>query len=124
ELIGGGLGSKSQGQVTAEKYFASEKLSYKIDDRNYAYEKSAWDKDRFAGILNRYDNSVGLGREFIKTKTNNLLAEVGGGYVNEQRKNTGVNDFASGRFYTKYVRTLSPTSNFSQDAEYLHNFKD
>ena len=63
ELVGGALGSNSNGQTTAEKYMASEKLSYKIDDRNYTYEKGLWEKDRFAGIRNRYDGGVGLGRK-------------------------------------------------------------
>ena len=124
EIIGGGMGSKSKGQTTAEKYFASEKVSYKLSDRNYVFEKVAWDKDRFAGIRNRYDSSVGLGRELMKSDKNLWIAELGGGYVSEERVNAPRNDFGSGRAYSKYTRTLSPTSNFSQDAEYLANFED
>src|SRR5207302_726907 len=47
ELIAGGLGSKSNGEVTGEKNFSSEKLSYKFTERNYVFEKGGWDKDRF-----------------------------------------------------------------------------
>jgi len=67
--IGGALGSNSQGTTTAEQYFASEKVSYKLTDRNYTFEKFAWNKDRFAGIRNRYDSTVGVGRELVKNKT-------------------------------------------------------
>ena len=66
ELIGGGMGARNQGVTTAERYFASEKFSYKLSDRNYAFEKFGWDKDRFSGIRNRYDSGLGLGRELIK----------------------------------------------------------
>src|SRR5687768_11082266 len=45
ELIGSALGASSNGSSTAEQYLASEKVSYKISDRNYAFEKVKWDKD-------------------------------------------------------------------------------
>src|SRR5436190_12994561 len=80
ELIGSAMGAKSNGQTIAEKYFLSEKLSQKLSEKNYAYQKSTWDKDRFAGIGNRYDNGVGLGRQFIKDPVNSLIGELGGGY--------------------------------------------
>lgn len=124
ELIFGGLGARNKGETVAEKYFANEKYSYKLSDRNYAFEKFGWDKDRFAGIKNRYESNLGLGRELIKRPTDLLIFELGGGYVNEERENTKVNDFSSGRAYSKYTRTLSPTANFSQDAEYIANFED
>jgi putative salt-induced outer membrane protein YdiY len=124
ELIGGGLGSKSKGETTAEKYFASEKLSYKLTDRVYTFEKYGWDKDRFAGIRNRHDIQGGLGRELIKAPKDLLIGELGGGYVSEERINTKTNTFGSGRAYTKYTHTISDTSSFSQDAEYLANFDD
>src|SRR4029079_8018184 len=61
ELEAAGLGAKSQGVVTAEEYFASEKVAYSFTEKNYVYEKFRWDKNRFAGIEDRYDSSVGLG---------------------------------------------------------------
>ncbi len=124
ELIAGGMGAKSQGVTIAEKYNASEKATYKLSEKNYLYEKGGWDKDRFAGIENRYDTSAGLGRNLIKNDRHSLILELGAGYVNEERTNAPVNDFTSGRAYSKYVFTVSPTSNFSQDAEYLHNFEN
>jgi putative salt-induced outer membrane protein len=124
ELIGGGLGSKSRGVNTAEQYYASEKVSYKLSDRNYAFEKYQWDKDRFAGIKSRHDTTVGLGREIIKTPKDLLIGELGGGYVSEERINQRTNGFSAGRAYSKYTRTISETASFSQDAEYLHNFED
>ncbi|HOW28768.1 MAG TPA: DUF481 domain-containing protein [Elusimicrobiota bacterium] len=119
----GGLGSQSARVVTAEQYYANEKMSFKLSDRNYTFEKSGWDKNRFAGIANRIDSSVGLGREIVKTPRNHWILELGGGYVNEQRIRSERETFSSGRAYTKYAFNFSPTSQFSQDAEYLHNFE-
>jgi putative salt-induced outer membrane protein len=124
ELIAGGMGAKSSGQTIAERYFASEKLSYALSDRNYTYEKVAWDKDRFAGIKNRYDGTVGFGREVMKRTNDLMIAELGTGFTSEERYNQNSNDFQSGRAYVKYTRTLSPTANFSQDADYLQNFEN
>ena len=123
DVNGGGLGSESQKAVTAEQYFANEKLSVKLSNRNYTFERVGWDKNRFAGISNRIDSSLGLGRELVKTKRNGLIVEFGGGYANEQRVKSERASFLSGRAYGKYVFTISPTSAFSQDAEYLHNFE-
>ena len=123
DIGGGALGSSNKQVVTAEQYNAFEKLSWKLDDRNYTFERVGWDKNRFAGISNRIDSSVGLGREFIKRPTDNLLFELGGGYINEQRVNALRDDFAAGRAYSKYVHNFTAASNFSQDVEYLHNFK-
>ncbi len=124
ELGASALGSSNKQVTTAEQYSAYEKLSWKLNDRNYAFERTGWDKNRFAGIANRIDASAGLGREFIKTPRNNFLFELGGGYVNEQRVKAPRVDFGAGRAFGKYVGTISPTSTFSQSAEYLHNFED
>lgn len=124
DLEAGALRATNNGATIAESYFAGEKISYKLSDRNYAYEKYRWDKDRFAGYTSRHDVSLGLGRELMKKAKDLLIAELGAGYVNEQRVNSPVNDFATGRAYAKYTRTISETSNFTQDAEYLQNFEN
>ena len=124
EVIAGGLGSSNAGKVTAEQYFASEKMTYNFTEKNYLYEKFGWDKNRFAGIRNRWDGSAGLGRLLFDLPKDKLIGELGGGYINEERINAARNDFASGRAYSKYTHLFSETANFTQDAEYLHNFKD
>src|SRR3989338_2553555 len=55
ELAAGGLGTKSGTSVTGEQYNASEKVSWKLTGKNYTFEKIAWDKNRFAGIKDRWD---------------------------------------------------------------------
>ncbi len=121
ELFGGGLGTKSAGVVTAEQYNAGEKVSYKLSERNYTFEQFKWEKDRFAGIHDRFDSTAGVGRELIVTDTDKLIAELGGGYTAEDRLAGPNKDFSTGRFYTKYTRTVTATVNFSQDGEYIQN---
>ncbi len=53
-----------------------------------------------------------------------IQREVADGYINEQRVASERVTFAVGRGYAKYAHKLSATADFSQDAEYLHNFKE
>lgn len=125
ELVVGGLGTRSRDTVTAEQYSASEKVSFKFTGKNYAFQKTSWDKNRFSNINDRWDLSLGVGRHILDTAGNNLFAEAGGGYVFEDRLSGSENlSFGSYRAYAKYIRTLSPTANVSQDLEYLGSLKD
>lgn len=124
ELEGGGLGARSEGKVTAEQYYAEEKVSRKLDDRDYLFEKYRWDRNVFAGVLHRHDFSVGAGRELWKTPKDLLIGEVSPGYINEERLNEARKKFANARAYAKYQRALSATASFSQDAEYTLSLKD
>jgi putative salt-induced outer membrane protein len=124
ELIGGGLSASDNEGTTAEQFYASEKGAYKITERNYAFERFAWDKDRFAGYSNRYDSSVGLGRELIKTDRDLLVTELGGGYVSEERIHADDKNYGAGRVYGKFEHKISPTSEFIQTVEYIPNLKD
>ncbi|MDD2804135.1 MAG: DUF481 domain-containing protein [Elusimicrobiales bacterium] len=125
EIVAGGLGTKSRNTVTAEQFNASEKLSFKLTGKNYAFQKTAWDKNRFAGIQDRWDAAIGVGRHILNTADDNLFAELGGGYILEDRM-PGVDNESFGTFrgYAKYIRTLSASANASQDLEYLGNLKD
>ncbi len=124
ELTAGGLGTESRNVVTAEQYNASEKVSLKLSGKNYAFEKTAWNKDRFAGIKDRWDFSLGLGRNLLDTADDKLSVEAGGGYIFEDRLRSGNQSFGTYRGYAKYARTLSATAYASQDLEYLGNLKD
>lgn len=124
ELEGGGLGSRSQGQVTAEQYYAGEKGQTKYDENDYVFEKYRWDKNRFAGIANRQEFSLGVGRELWKTPSNLLTGELAPGYLNEERIGDKRRSNATARAYSKYVHDFTPTSKFSQDLEYLQSLAD
>jgi len=123
-LPAGALNTKSNGVRTAEQYYAGEKVEYKLDDRNYLFERYQWERNVFAGFAHRHDLSGGVGREWLQTKTDTFLTELGAGYINEQRVASERVTFAVGRGYAKYAHKLSATADFSQDAEYLHNFKE
>ncbi|MCM2266270.1 MAG: DUF481 domain-containing protein [Elusimicrobiales bacterium] len=125
EMTAGGLGTRSRNTVTAEQYNASEKVSFKLTGKNYAFQKTGWDKNRFAGFKDRWDLGLGVGRHILEKGNDNLFAEIGGGYIFEDRMPGAENQsFGTYRGYAKYIRTLSASANASQDLEYLGNLKD
>ena len=124
ELNAGGLGTRNKDTVTAEQYNASEKVSFKLAGRNYAFQKTAWDKNRFAGINDRYDLGLGVGRHLLNRGNDNLFAEAGSGYIFEDRLSSENKSFGTYRGYAKYIRTLSTSANASQDFEYIGNMQD
>ena len=67
ELTGDALGASSGNTVTSEQYDASEKVNWMLKEngKNYLYERFAWNKNRFAGIDDQYNSSVGLGRRLF-----------------------------------------------------------
>ncbi len=54
-LPAGALNTKSNGVRTAEQYYAGEKVEYKLDDRNYLFERYQWERNVFAGFAHRHD---------------------------------------------------------------------
>lgn len=124
ELEGGALGAKSKGEVTSERYNASEKVAWDWSKRDYLFERFGWDKNRFAGYRNRYDSSVGAGREFLGLERHKLIGEAGFGYISEERITEKAKKFGTARAYSKYELKLSDTANFSQSGEYIHDLEE
>jgi putative salt-induced outer membrane protein len=122
ELWADALNVESDNARTSERYSAGEKGERKLTDRNYIFERGLWESNRFAGFSHRYDVSLGLGRELLQTAENELISELGVGYINEQLIDVPRNDFASGRAYAKYLHHFSPSATFFQDGEYIHDF--
>jgi putative salt-induced outer membrane protein YdiY len=124
DVDGGGLGAKSNGIVSAEQYFAGEKVSQKLDDRNYLFEKYRWDRNRFAGVAHRQEISVGAGRDLWKTPKDLLIGEAAPGYLNEERIRDKRKSFASARAFSKYTHDFSATAHFGQSAEWIQSLAD
>ena len=125
EVEAGAFNTATQAVTTAEQYFISEKITRKWTDKDYMFEKVRWDKDRFAGVKDRYDAGVGEGRQILDLPQDKLNAELGVGYISEGHYgNINKTEYASGRAYAKYARILSATATASQDVEYLADLKN
>ena len=87
--------------------------------------RSEFDRNTFAGIRSRFNQSAGLSAQLIDTERTKLRSELGGGYVWQRGVPPAPDqDFAAGRAALAFDRFLSGTSRFSQTIEILPNFKN
>jgi putative salt-induced outer membrane protein YdiY len=123
EFEGGALGASNRGQQTAENYFGSEKVSRNWSDRDYFFERFRWNRDRLAGIMHRYDASLGLGRSFVDRQNVSCRIEGSGGYTAEEYLLAPRAKFSTGRGYGRLWFKPSAGVQIANEIEYIHNFR-
>ena len=72
--------SSSSGELSAERYFLSNQLSRKVDEKNFRFIYGSFNDDHFSGYEFQSGVAVGVGRYFIDNKTTILKADIGPGY--------------------------------------------
>lgn len=89
------------------------------------FVRSEFDRNTFAGIRSRFNQSAGLSAQLVDTERTKLRSELGGGYVWQRGVPPAPDqDFAAGRAALALDRFLGEKSRFSQTIEFLPNFKD
>jgi putative salt-induced outer membrane protein YdiY len=89
------------------------------------FVRSEFDRNTFAGIRSRFNQSAGLSAQLIDTERTKLRGELGGGYVWQRGVPPALDqDFAAGRAALAFDRFLGEKSRFSQTVEVLPNFKN
>ena len=66
--------SSTDEATTGERYTAGVKSALAISDFDYLYGTVDFDKDRFGGFSQRLSESVGYGRQIIKSEKQSLTA--------------------------------------------------
>jgi len=120
----GGLYSADDGQTTAENYATELRLDLHRTERTYGYALAGWNKDRFAGIEQRYYGGAGAGYKLLPGPRHFLAVEGGLNYTIEDYTDGTGSDFLTGRAFAKYEYAISEKSRFSQSLEYLYDFSD
>jgi putative salt-induced outer membrane protein len=117
-------GEKS-GVALDKSWMGKLKYDRYLVDGVFAYGLEAVDRDVLKGIEIRYNTQVGLGYEFIKTPTDLLKGEVGGGYVRENPV-APFDDrgFPTARAFAEYDHSFRETTRFAQTVEYLPSLKE
>ncbi|MCJ8501536.1 DUF481 domain-containing protein [Desulfatitalea alkaliphila] len=118
------LHAESDGEKTAERYETDLRTDYKGGERIYYYGLAGWVQDTFAGLDQRIYGGPGIGYRFLIGPRHQLVGELGAYYAREKYTDGSADDLMEGRAYGKYQFKFSETVQFSQDLEYLHNFKD
>lgn len=71
--------NRSDGEDTAERYFAQWKTDYKFDPDNYVFLLLSYEDDRFSGYDYQAVESIGYGRSVLKGPSVKLDLEAGVG---------------------------------------------
>lgn len=71
---------ENEERVSAERYFASAQIDYKIDEYQYIFVHTDYEDDRFSGYKYRAGVSAGYGRRLFSFDQLVLDAEFGPGY--------------------------------------------
>jgi len=120
----GGLYSKDEGQTTAENYATELRFDDLYTERIYSYALAGWNKDRFAGIDQRYYGGVGAGYKFFLGPRHFLAGEAGMNYTKEDYIDGTDSGFLTGRAFAKYEYLIRGKNKFTQSLEYLYDFSD
>ena len=116
------LNGKSDGVLTAERYFTDLRLEHAYAEHAYTYINSGWMSDNFAGVDKHVDVGLGGGYKFLTGPKSFLKSEAGVSAVNETYTDTTERNFTEGRAYTEYVYAFTKKNKFSQSIEYLYDF--
>lgn len=81
--------------TTDQKWTIESKTNYTLDttSKNYIYGDIAYEDNRFSGFKNQSSISAGWGREWFKSESASLFADIGPGYKKDVTAET--NDMAS-----------------------------
>lgn len=118
------LYGETDGEKTAERYVTDLRLDYDYSESAYIYTLAGWLQDTFAGFDHRYYAGPGGGYHFSNGPRHFLTGELGINYAREMYINETESDFFEGRAFGRYAYSFNDKVSFSQQVEYLHNFRD
>jgi putative salt-induced outer membrane protein len=115
---------KTDGKESSNLLRASLRSDFALASKFALYGRTAFERNKFAGIKSRFSEGAGVVGKLIATDVNQLNLE--GGLEATQEKTLGgdVDNFASFRGATSWKHSFSKTAFFFQGIEALENLKD
>lgn len=109
------LNASTQGETTAERYYANGKSQYNFTKNNYLFGQVIYDNNRFSGFHYLITETAGYGRNLINRPELTLDLEVGGGLRQAQIIETGESQNEGvGQAAADLEWQISDTSSFSE----------
>ncbi len=113
------LYNETEGDSTAEKYYATNRLGWLFTRRDYIWQSLSYENDHFNGFDYTASAAIGYGRNLLDYESMDWLLEVGPGY----RKSKLDGDENSGddegemifRIFSQYQWRFTETSMFDQE---------
>ena len=107
--------NEAEDQLRAQAFVLTLRAQRPIQPRLAGYGQYGYQRDRFAGILNRNAVEVGLAYTWLQETPHKLIVDAGVGYANEQRllgNNLSTATLGGGALYTLKI---SNTSELTED---------
>ncbi len=114
-VTGNAVNSSANRATTAEKYEAAIQEDWKISERDYLFGRVGFESDRFAGFRRRTAETVGYGRQLIKTDDFDWKGEIGGGLRQTRKTDRTSESEAVARAATNLGWQFSEASKLSED---------
>ena len=107
--------NEAEDQLRAQAFVLTLRAQRPIQPRLAGYGQYGYQRDRFAGILNRNALEVGLAYTWLQETPHRLIVDAGVGYANEQRligNNLSTATLGGGALY---ILKISDTSELTED---------
>ena len=111
-------------ETTAEQYFAAGRFRQRIHLSLFAYTLGSWYRNELAGIRNRTQLGLGAGYGFFETEKHHLIAELGGGWTNEEALAQQSRSWFGAQAILDYMYKFTETATFDLDLAILPNLED
>jgi len=126
------LYGETDNEKTAEKYATELRGDHNFYKNFYYYLVTGWTQDEFAGIDDRYYAGPGAGYKVTFKDRHTLAMELGANYAREvyiedpesETPYEEDSEFLEGRGFGSYIYKFNDKVEFSEEVEYLKNFKE
>lgn len=116
--------NEAEDELRAQAFVFSARAQRPIRPRLSGYGQYGYQRDRFAGILDRNAVEAGLAYSLLEQAPHKLIVDAGLGYANEQRlvaPNLSTATLGAGGLYTLKI---SPTSELTGDGHFVFSLSD
>jgi len=116
--------NEAEDQLRAQAFLVALRAQRSIRPRLSGYGQYGYQRDRFAGILDRNTIEAGVAYSWIDQAPHKLIVDAGLGYANEQRllgNNLSTATLGAGGVYTLKI---SETSDLSEDGHLLFSLSE
>lgn len=126
------LYGEKDNEKSAEKYATELRGDHHFFNKFYYYLVTGWMQDKFAGIDDRFYAGPGAGYKVTFNERHTLVLEIGANYAREvyieDPESEAVyeedSEFLEGRGFGSYIYQFNDKVEFSEEVEYLKNFKE
>lgn len=102
-------------EPTADNYFLNGRYDRRFTERMFWYGGVGWDRNRFAGVKNRYAGVGGIGNTWMDTDDHKFRTDYGVTFTDQEDYSGFSDNFAGIRVGWNYLNKLGQNSTYTND---------